>query len=289
MNPVVSVQGVSKRFGSVTAVDDVSFDLRRNGIHGLLGRNGAGKTTLMQLLTGQQFASGGTIRVFGADPVENEQVMRQISFIKESQRYPDTFRVRDVLSAGRLLFPAWDEALARSLAADFDLPDRRLVKKLSRGMLSALGVTVGLASRAPLTFFDEPYLGLDATSRQLFYDRLLADYAEFPRTVVLSTHLIDEVSDLIEHVLLIERGRLVLDESAESLRGQVVTLTGPAPAVDALTANVDELHRDRLGGLTRATVRGAVPAARAREAGVQVEPVSLQQLVVRITTREAVS
>jgi ABC-2 type transport system ATP-binding protein len=292
-SPVVSVRGVSKRFGSVAALDDVSFELRRNGIYGLLGRNGAGKTTLMQLLTGQQFVTAGTIRVFGADPVENTSVLKQISFVKESQRYPDTFKVRHVLLAGRLLFPGWDEAFARSLVADFQLPPGRLVKKLSRGMLSALGVVIGLASRAPLTFFDEPYLGLDAVSRQLFYDRLLADYAEFPRTVVLSTHLIDEVSDLIEHVLLIERGRIVLDEAADTLRGQVVTVTGPATAVDALTANADELHRDRLGALTRATVRfpvrGTVPTARAREAGVQLEPVSLQQLVVRITAREAVS
>jgi ABC-2 type transport system ATP-binding protein len=289
MTTVVSVQDVSKRYGAVAALDGVSFELHRNGIYGLLGRNGAGKTTLMQVLTGQQFATGGTVRVFGADPVENNGVLKQVAFVKESQRYPDTFRVRNVLLAGRLLFPAWDETFARSLVADFRLPLARPVKKLSRGMLSALGVVVGLASRAPLTFFDEPYLGLDATSRQLFYDRLLADYAEFPRTVVLSTHLIDEVSDLLEHVLLIERGRIVLDEAADALRGQVVTLTGPAPAVDLLTANADELHREHLGPLTRATVRGAVSAGRAREAGVQLEPVSLQQLVVRITAREAVS
>ena len=289
MTPVVSVQGLSKRYGAVAAVDGVSFELRRNGIYGLLGRNGAGKTTLMQLLTGQQFATAGTVRVLGADPVENARVLRQVSFVKESQRYPEAFKVRHVLLAGRLLFPGWDEAFARSLVADFQLPVSRPVKQLSRGMLSALGVTVGLASRAPITFFDEPYLGLDAVSRQLFYDRLLADYAEHPRTVVLSTHLIDEVSHLVEHVLLIDRGRLVLDEAADTLRGQVVTVTGPAQTVDRLIANADELHREHLGPLTRATVRGAVSAGDAREASVQLEPVSLQQLVVRITTREAVS
>ncbi|GAA2636520.1 ABC transporter ATP-binding protein [Dactylosporangium fulvum] len=282
-SPIVTARDVSKRFRDVTALDGVSFELRRNGIYGLLGRNGAGKTTLMQILTGQQFASAGTVTVFGAAPHENERVLRQVTFIKESQRYPETFRVRDVLFAGRLLFPNWDDRFARDLLHDFQLPVKRQVKKLSRGMLSALGVVVGLAARAPLTLFDEPYLGLDAVSRQLFYDRLLADYAEFPRTVVLSTHLIDEVSDLIEHVLLIERGRLVLDEDAEALRGQVVTLTGPAPAVDALAANTDELHREHLGPLTRATVRGRVEAGQARAAGVELAPVSLQQLVVRIT------
>ncbi|MFI5912637.1 ABC transporter ATP-binding protein [Dactylosporangium sp. NPDC051541] len=284
MSTVVRADGVTKRFRGVTALDGVSFELRRNGIYGLLGRNGAGKTTLMQVLTGQQIASAGSVEIFGGHPYENAAVLGEVAFIKESQRYPDNFRVRDALTAGRLLFRYWDEAFARSLVRDFDLPVKRTVKKLSRGQTSALGVILGLAARAPLTFFDEPYLGLDAVARQLFYDRLLADYAEFPRTIVLSTHLIDEVADLIEHVLLIERGRLVLNESAESLRGQVMTLTGPSTAVDALTANSDELHRERLGNLTRATIRGRIEPGAARAAGVELQPVSLQQLVVRITT-----
>ncbi|GAA3451611.1 ABC transporter ATP-binding protein [Dactylosporangium matsuzakiense] len=283
MSTVARVDGVTKRFRGVTALDGVSFELQRNGIYGLLGRNGAGKTTLMQVMTGQQVPSAGSVELFGGHPYENAAVLGEVAFIKESQRYPDNFRVRDALTAGRLLFRYWDEALARSLVRDFDIPVKRTVKKLSRGQLSALGVTLGLAARAPLTFFDEPYLGLDAVARQLFYDRLLADYAEFPRTIVLSTHLIDEVADLIEHVLLIERGRLVLDERAEALRGQVMTLTGPSTAVDTLTANTDELHRERLGNLTRATVRGRVEPGDARAAGVELQPVSLQQLVVRIT------
>src|SRR6201746_2103618 len=101
------------------------------------------------------------------------------------------------------------------MLSDFRLPTNRRIKKLSRGQLSAVGVIVGLASRAPLTFFDEPYLGLDAVARQLFYDRLLADYAEHPRTVVLSTHLIDEISNLLENVLVLDHGRLTLDAPAD--------------------------------------------------------------------------
>lgn len=113
-----------------------------------------------------------------------------VCFIKESQKCPDQFKVRSVLRSARMLYPDWDEDYTRSLVDDFQLPLGRLVKKLSRGMLSALGVIVGLASRAQLTFFDEPYLGSDAVARQLLYDRLLADCAGNPRTVVLSTQLI---------------------------------------------------------------------------------------------------
>src|SRR6201999_3018648 len=119
----------------------------------------------------------------------------------------------------------WDAGLADMLMADFDLRPDKVIKKLSRGMRSALGITIGLAARAELTLFDEPYAGLDAVARQLFYDRLLADYAEHPRTIVLSTHLIDEIGDLVERVLLLDHGRLVLDEDADVLRGQVFAAT----------------------------------------------------------------
>jgi ABC-2 type transport system ATP-binding protein len=275
------MSGVTKRYGDVTALDGASFALAENRIHGLLGRNGAGKTTAMQVLTGQVLPTAGTIEVFGEQPYENARVLDRVCFVKESQRYPDAFKVKHALRAAELLFPRWDAALAAELVADFGLPPNRTVKKLSRGMLSAVGVIIGLASRAPLTFFDEPYLGLDAVARQLFYDRLLADYAEHPRTIVLSTHLIDEVSDLIEHVVLIDRGRVLIDEDADVLRGAAVTVSGPAAAVEAFVAGRTVLHREHLAGQVRATVAGA--AAPPPGTGLHAEPVSLQQLVVRTT------
>jgi ABC-2 type transport system ATP-binding protein len=283
----VVVDDLTKHYGKLHALDGVSFSVRENTIYGLLGRNGAGKTTLLQILTGQAFATSGSLTVFGENPLENEGVLSRISFVKESQKYPDGYQVRHVLKAAALVYPNWDADFADSLIRDFDLPRNRQVKKLSRGMLSAVGIVVGLASRTRLTCFDEPYLGLDAVARQVFYDRLLGDYAENPRTIILSTHLIDEVSDLIEHVVLIDRGRVLLDESAEELRTRAVTLTGPAGAVEPFTVGRTVLHREGLGGHARVTVTPALDTAErqwAEEAAVTVEPVSLQDLVVRTTT-----
>jgi ABC-2 type transport system ATP-binding protein len=223
---VVRVDGLTKRYGDVTALDGVSFELAENTIHGLLGRNGAGKSTIMQILTGQRFETAGTVEVFGRHPYENADVLSRVCAVMESQRYPDNFKVRHALRAAEIAFPHWDAAFAAELVADFALPADRRIKKLSRGMVSAVGVIIGLASRAPLTFFDEPYLGLDAVARQLFYDRLLTDYVAHPRTVVLSTHLIDEVSDLIENVVVIDRGKVLIDADAETLRSEAVTVTG---------------------------------------------------------------
>ena len=258
----------------------MSLDLAPNAIHGLLGRNGAGKTSLMRVLTGQEFETSGTVRVFGEHPRENARVMSRVCFIKESLKYPDMFRLGDALHAASVAYPNWDAVFAQRLAKDFDIPPRRRIKKLSRGQHSAVGVVVGLASRAPLTFFDEPYLGLDAVARQIFYDRLLEDFAEHPRTVVLSTHLIDEVSDLIEHVAVLDRGQVLLEGDAESLRGQAISVSGPAEAVEAYTAGHRVLHKQRLGNVIRAALPER-PAA--STAGLSVDPLSLQELIVMTT------
>jgi ABC-2 type transport system ATP-binding protein len=286
MTSVVEVSGLTKRFGKFSAVDDVSFGIEENTIYGLLGRNGAGKTTLMQLLTGQQFATNGAINVFGASPVENASVLSNICFIKESQSYPEDFKPKHVFESAPWFFANWDAEFADQLVRDFNVPVNRRIKKLSRGQLSAVGVIVGLASRAPLTFFDEPYLGLDAVARQIFYDRLLEDFGEHPRTIILSTHLIDEVSALLEHVIVIDGGRVIIDEDADALRGSAATVSGGKAAVDAFIGKRRVLHREGIGGLTSVTVDALEAADRkaAAAAGLELGPVSLQQLIVRKTS-----
>lgn len=285
MTTIVEARGLTKRYRGVTAVDGVDFRLARDTITGLLGRNGAGKTTLMHLLTGQEFASSGTITVAGESPVENPRVLQHTCFIKESQRYPDDFKPKHVFAAAPGFFPHWDAEFARELASEFRLPVHRRIKKLSRGQLSSVGIIVGLASRAPITIFDEPYLGLDAIARQAFYDRLLADYAAHPRTIILSTHLIDEVADLLEHALVIDTGRILIDAPVDALRAHAATLAGPAEAVERAVAGLEVIHRERLGGFVSATVAGITEqvTASARAAGLEVGPVSLQQLIIRQT------
>ena len=174
-------------------------------------------------------------------------MLAQTCFIRESQRYPNNFKVGHVLAAGRSFYPHWDGALAERLVEEFRLPTRRQVAKLSRGMRSSVGILVGLASQAPLTIFDEPYLGLDATARQQFYDVLLKEYAERPRTVILSTHLIDEVERPARGRLVLHAGRLVMSGPAEELTARACVLTGPAAAVEELTG-LPVLHRESIGG-----------------------------------------
>ncbi|WP_061964085.1 ABC transporter ATP-binding protein [Demequina aurantiaca] len=285
MTAIVEVKNLTKSFGKVKAVQDVTFELEEGGIHGLLGRNGAGKTTVMQLLTGQDFATAGSVRIFGESPVENPDVLSRICFIKESQAYPDGFKGKHVLKSAPWFFRNWDQEFADRLVADFNVPLDRYMKKLSRGQRSAIGVIVGLASRADLTFFDEPYAGLDAVARHRFYDHLLADNAEHPRTVVMSTHLIDEAANLLQRVLVIDEGTIVIDADADELRASATTLAGKAADVEDFVEGREVLDRSRLGGLATATVAGLSDTDRraAASAGLELGPVSLQELIVRRT------
>ncbi len=288
---VIEVKNLTKRYRDVVAVDDVSFTIEKDTIYGLLGRNGAGKTTVMSILTAQNFATSGEVRVFGMEPYENAKVLSRMCFVRESQKYPDDAMPRHAFASARLFFPNWNQELAERLIEDFQLPMKRRIKKLSRGQLSAVGVIIGLASRAEVTFFDEPYLGLDAVARQIFYDRLLEDYTEHPRTVILSSHLIDEVSNLIERVLVIDRGRIVMDEATDAVRDRAANIVGDASAVDAFVAGRQVIHRESLGKVASVTVLGALSLAdrdRLAAAGLEVAPVSLQQLIVR-TTQSAAS
>lgn len=284
----IVTQGLTKRYPEVAALDDVSISLEEHRIHGLLGRNGAGKTTLMQLLTGQVFATAGEMQVLGGNPVENVEVLSQTVFIQESQKYPDTFRPIDVLRIAAGAYPNWDQALADQLVDKYRLPAKRPIKKLSRGQLSAIGVVIGLAARAPLTFFDEPYLGLDAVARQMFFDDLLAEFTAHPRTIVLSTHHIDEVANLLEHVVIIDQGKVLLDADTDDLHDAAITVSGKAQAVDAFLAGRETLERKVLGTLATATFtpRDGDELA-AREAGLDISPVSLQALFVHLSTANA--
>ncbi|SFI52622.1 MULTISPECIES: ABC transporter ATP-binding protein [Microbacterium] len=290
MTTVIEVQNLTKQYRDTLAVDDVSFSVEENTIYGLLGRNGAGKTTIMSILTAQNFATRGDVRIFGEEPYENARVLGRMCFVRESQQYPDDATPHHAFRVARLFYPNWDQELADRLVTDFQLPLRKPIKKLSRGQLSAVGVIIGLAARAEITFFDEPYLGLDAVARQIFYDRLLEDYAAHLRTVILSSHLIDEVSNLLERVLVIDRGRLIIDEETDALRDRATHIVGDSAAVDAFAVGREVIHRESLGRVSGVTVLGPLTTAdRAHlaDAGLDVAPVSLQQLIVRLTQHAA--
>lgn len=287
MNYAIETRGLTRVHGttrnsSVRALDDVNLRIHANTITGLLGRNGAGKTTFMSLATAQDRPTQGTVTVLGEAPFENARVLEQLCFIRDNQRYPDDYKLKHALRAARIFYPNWSQELADELVSLFRIPEKTLVKKFSRGQTSALGIVLGLASRAPVTFFDEPYLGLDATARSYFYDVLLRDYQQHPRTIILSTHLIDEMDRLLERVIVLDRGRVAQDADVDELRGAAHQVAGPARAVNEYVVGRRVLSRHRVGGLATLVVEGSPSAedrAAAEAANLEIGAVSLQELV----------
>ena len=279
----ITLTGVTKRFGDVAALDDVSVGFGRHLITGLVGRNGAGKSTLLDLVSARARVTSGSVRVQGEDPFENRRVLAGVCAITENQPYPSRFSVETVLHGAALLHPRWDAQVADDLIEVFALRRRQKVGKLSRGQRSALGVVIALASRAPITLLDEPYVGLDAVARRVFYDRLLEDVVAAPRTVIFSSHLIEEIAHLLDHLVVLDRGRVVLAAPVDLVRDSVLEVSGPRVLVDAFVDGLDVLARADLAGVTRVTVRGAAPDEAAL-VGLRVRALPLQEVLVALTT-----
>ncbi|MBC9936402.1 MULTISPECIES: ATP-binding cassette domain-containing protein [unclassified Leucobacter] len=282
MTYAIETRGLTRTHGEVRALDNVSVQIKRGAITGLLGRNGAGKTTFMSLVTAQDRASSGEVFVEGEHPFENAHVLENMCFIRDNQRYPDDYSLKHVLRAAKAFFPGWDQALSDELVQLFRIPRKQQVKKLSRGQFSAVGIVVGLASRAPITFFDEPYLGLDATARGHFYDVLMRDYLAHPRTIVLSTHLIDEMDQLLERVIILDQGRVLHDAEVEDLRGASYRVSGLSSAVQDYSGGRTVLTRHVVGGLGSAVIEGTISPqdrAAASALGLEIGRVTLQELV----------
>jgi ABC-2 type transport system ATP-binding protein len=290
----VELRDVVVRYGRSDdlALDGATLTIRPGTITGLLGRNGAGKTTLAALLAAFRRPTSGSVRLGSdaelEDPFENPWTTMHTQLVRESGDVWGDSKAKDTLDYYAALRPHWDADLAGRLLDEFEISPRKHPDQMSRGKRSALGAVIGLASRAPLTIFDEVYLGMDAPSRYAFYDALLADYAEHPRTIVLSSHLIDEVERLFEDVVVIDRGKVLLAEPAEDVRGRGVSLTGPTELVDRFVDGREVLARQRLGGTAQVTLFGTFGAderAAATGAGLEVGSVPVQDLFVHLTRR----
>lgn len=282
MTNAIEIQSVTRAFGGSKALDEVTLSVPESSILGLLGRNGAGKTTLMSVVAGQDRPSSGHVEVFGERPYEHESALAKVIFVRDNQRYPDRYQLQHVLRIAPVYAPSWDGELAAELVDGLRIPRKTPIKKFSRGQLSAVAIVLGLASHAPVTLLDEPYLGLDVTARRFFHDVLLRDYTAHPRTIVLSTHLIEESEALFDRVVILDRGRVRLDVQAEEIPEQAFVLSGPSEAVDRLASGLSVLSAHTVPGLKSATILGTPDAGLRDEAGrsgVQLSSVSLQELV----------
>lgn len=278
----VEVKHITKQFGHVTALNDVSVRFEQNKIYGLLGRNGAGKSTLLNLITNKLFATSGEIMIDNENVYENDNALGKVYCMSEKNLYPDTMKIKEVFKWSKVFYPDMDIAYANSLAKKFSLGLNKKIKALSTGYASIFKIIIALSCNAPVVLLDEPVLGLDANFRDLFYKELLKNYAENPRTIVISTHLIEEAADVIEDVVIIKEGEIIMQDTVPNVLATGYTATGPVQLVDQFTAGKHVLGADTLGGIKSAYLLESLDKSAVPD-GIEVSRMNLQNLFIHLT------
>jgi ABC-2 type transport system ATP-binding protein len=231
--PVVEIRNLSRRFGSTDALNDVSLSIPRGVVFGLVGTNGAGKTTLIKHAMGLMRAQAGSVSVFGLDPVSNPTaVLSRIGYLSELNELPEWMRVDELIHFTRAFYPNWDEKYSQSLRQNFELEPHKIVQALSKGQRARLGLLLALSYRPELLILDEPSSGLDPLVRRDVLRAIIKTIAEEGRTVVFSSHLLDEVERVADRVAIITGGRIIHTDDLETLKSsyhRVVFRFGSAP------------------------------------------------------------
>ncbi|MGP2420668.1 ABC transporter ATP-binding protein [Bacillus sp. FH] len=285
----LETKDITKKYKKKVAVNEVTISLEEHKIYGLLGRNGAGKTTLLNLLAGQITSSSGSVSIFGEHVFENSKAMQNICFVRVKEEAQLSFKVKEIFKMCSMFYKNWDGKYAEELANKFQLNMTVKYHKLSHGMQTVVGIIQGLASRAPITIFDEPTTGLDAAHRELFYSLLLEDYGEYPRTIILSTHLVEEVTHVIEDVIIIKEGRLVVQSLVEDLLQQVQIISGQKDKVNEFLINKKVLNREVYGNKGIAVIWEELSNEdyySLEKEGLAIDRIILQKLFIHITGGE---
>ena len=280
----INCQGITKRFGSTCALDGVSLTLEPGHIYGLLGNNGAGKSTLLSILTDRQRPDAGTILVDGQPVHNNDSALQNIFLVGEQNFFPDDMKVLRAFRTAACFYPNFDLDRAVDLAGQFALPLKKKIPALSTGYSSIFRLILGLCVKTPYVFFDEPVLGLDAQHRELFYRLLVETFLSRPCAILLSTHLISEVENLIDHTFILREGRVLRDAPTEELLAAAYTLSGPAALVDQYLQGKEVLTAQSLGGLKTAAVQGTPEEP--LPSGLTQSPLRLQDYFISLQEAE---
>lgn len=280
----IEIKNLTKKYGKNLALDGVSLTLEENKIYGLLGRNGAGKSTLLNIISNRIFKTGGEALLDGEDICENAKAQSQIFLMSETNLYPNSMKVSEIIKWTKKFYPDTNTDLAFDLAKKFSLDTKEKNSSLSTGQRTIIKFIAAVSSNAKYTFLDEPVLGLDANHRELFYKVILEEYAENPRTFVISTHLIEEVTALLEQVIIIDSGKITMIDSTENLLQKGYTATGNSKDIEEFVKNKECLGIDKVGSVGVAYILGEkeknVPE------NIEITGMNLQKLFIKLTGEE---
>lgn len=283
---MLEIKDLNKSYGNTRVLTDVNLILEENKIYGLLGRNGVGKTTLLNIIANQIRKNSGEVRLYDEEIFENSKALENICIVKEKGIGVDEIKVKRIFDIAKILYKDWDEHYKNFLIKEFNLNVKKKYHKLSRGNQTIVGLIVGLASRSKLTIFDEPSLGLDAAYRYKFYNLLLEDIENNPRTVIISTHLIDEVTNLFEEVIILKDERVYIKDEVDNLIGKAYFLNGKSENIIPIIKDKNIIHKEEFGSNTIVGIFDDLTnedKVMLKENNVELSSIPLQKLFVYLT------
>lgn len=283
-------KGIVKKYKDKVVLNGVDLTIEEGKIYGLIGRNGVGKTTLLSIMTAQNPANEGTVQYDGEQVWENRKALDHLCFSRELNALttlgPNTQKIKEYFKIASIYYPNWDQAYAEELMKQFGIDPKKRISKLSKGMLSMVTITIGLASKADITILDEPVAGLDVVAREDFYRMLIEEHANSGRTFIVSTHIIEEAADVFEEVIFLKDGNVLLKENTVDLLERARHVTGVAEDVDLVTEGLHKYHEEKMGRSKGVTVLLEDGQSLKENAQVTVQPLSLQNLFVALCGRE---
>lgn len=282
---VIECEQVNKKFGKKAIFEDLNLSFEENRIYALLGRNGAGKTTLLKLIATQFLPNEGRIKINGESAYENEKVLKKLCFMTENLLGYDGYKVSKIFKIAKQFYENWDEAFKDRLCELYQLDVGMKLSNLSKGQQTAVSLIIGMASRCPIVMFDEIYAGMDPVARAQFYEILAAEWETNPRTFIISTHLIEEMSQMFTDVVIIDKGRILVDESVENVHQKSWKISGAREKIDALDAG-KVLSRKYIGGVGEASVYGEISDSereKMQAEGLEIDSLTLQELFLALT------
>ncbi len=278
---MIACKEITQTFKEVTALNNVSVNFEKGKITGLLGRNGAGKSTLLNIISNRIIPTAGEVIIDLEPAAENSRAQQKIFHMHSVQMYPENMKVKEAFYWANELYPNFDLEEAKRYADAFHLSMKQKIRKLSTGYQSIFMLISALASNAEYLLFDEPVLGLDVNNRDFFYRILLEKYAQNECGIIVSTHLIEEVEEILENIIIIHEGKILRNEPVEDLLKTVYQVSGPATLLSEFAKDKDVLHRHALGGLMTATIKGSFEGDLPK--GLERSKVDLRQLFIELT------
>ena len=285
---VIKTNELTKRYKDVTALNSFDIAISENKIIGLIGKNGAGKTTFLKTCAGRIKPSSGKIQIFDDDVFDNLNVLSKMVFVDEESKYNDNYKIKEIMTTASYYYESWNNDLAYKLISHFGLNVDKRYKKLSRGMKTQVNVIIGICCRMPLTILDEPTLGLDAAFRKDFYHILLNDFINFPRTIIISSHLLNEIEMLLEEIILIDDGKLVMHTTMEEFKNYSIMLSGNSEFLKEFTKEMEIINISSLVNSSEYIVRNSLTdknISTLQKNNIDIKSVSSQDLFINLTSK----